>query len=84
MLKDHEIRISMDGRGRATDNIVIERFWRSLKHEDIYPKDYETVDKLNAGLREYFEWYNNSRSHQTLDGSTPAEIYNGVSLKRVA
>ena len=84
VLKDNGIRISMDGRGRATDNSVIERFWRSLKYEDIYLKDYETVDELNEGLREYFQWYNNSRSHQTLDGKTPEEIYNGVYLKKVA
>ena len=84
VLKDQGIRISMDGRGRATDNIAIERFWRSLKYEDIYLKDYETVDELCDGLREYFDWYNNSRSHQSLGSRTPAEIYNGVYLKRVA
>lgn len=84
VLKDHGVRISMDGRGRATDNIVIERFWRSLKYEDIYLKDYETVDELNDGLRDYFHWYNNSRSHQTLKGRTPAEIYCEGSLRKAA
>jgi len=84
VLKDHGIRISMDGRGRATDNIAIERFWRSLKYEDIYLRDYETVNELNDGLREYFSWYNNSRSHQSLGGRTPAEVYNSSSLRKVA
>ena len=84
VLRDHGIRISMDGRGRATDNIAIERFWRSLKYEDIYLKDYETVDELNDGLREYFDWYNNSRSHQSLGGRTPAEVYNNGSLRCAA
>ena len=71
----------MDGKGRAMDNIMIERLWRSLKYEDIYLKDYETVEELIAGLREYFEYYNNERSHQSFDGRTPAEGYNGISLK---
>jgi putative transposase len=84
VLKDHGISISMDGRGRATDNIAIERFWRSLKYEDIYLRDYETVNELNDGLREYFSWYNNSRSHQSLGGRTPAEVYNSSSLRNVA
>jgi len=84
VLKDHDIDISMDGKGRAMDNIMIERLWRSLKYEDIYLKDYETVGELVAGLRVYFEYYNNSRSHQSLDGKTPAEIHNGISLKEAA
>lgn len=84
VLKDHNVNISMDGKGRAMDNIMIERLWRSLKYEDIYLKDYETVGELIAGLREYFEYYNNFRSHQSLWGRTPAEIYNGISLKGAA
>jgi putative transposase len=84
ILKHKGIRISMDGRGRATDNIAIERFWRSLKYEDIYLKDYETVEELRNGLREYFDWYNNSRSHQSLGGRTPAEVYNSGSLRSAA
>ena len=66
------------------DNIMIERFWRTLKYEDIYLKDYETVGELIAGLREYFLYYNNARSYQSLDGRTPAEVYNGISLKGAA
>jgi len=84
VLKAHGVRISMDGKGRATDNIVIERFWRTLKYEDIYLKDYETVAELNDGLREYFNWYNNSRPHQSLGGRTPAEVYNNGSLRSAA
>ncbi len=84
VLKDHDINISMDGKGRAMDNIMIERLWRSLKYEDIYLKDYETVGELIAGLREYFKYYNNERSHQSFDGRTPAEVYNGISLKGAA
>jgi len=74
----------MDGKGRAMDNIMIERLWRSLKYEDIYLKDYETVEELMAGLRLYFEYYNNLRSHQSLGGRTPAEVYNGISLNGAA
>ena len=71
------IRISMDGRGRALDNIFIERFWRSLKYEDIYIKKYETVGTLRDGLEAYFRFYNYERPHQSLAYATPAEIYFG-------
>ena len=84
VLKDNDIDISMDGKGRAMDNIMIERLWRSLKYEDIYLKDYETVGELIAGLRTYFEYYNNERSHQSFDERTPAEVYNGLSFKGAA
>jgi putative transposase len=78
VLKDHEIKISMDGRGRVTDNIMVERLWRTVKYEEIYIKDHESVEDLIAGLREYFDYYNNSRSHQSLNDKTPAEIYWGL------
>jgi putative transposase len=85
VLKDHGIRISMDGKGRAMDNIMVERLWRTLKYEDIYIRDYETVDKLIKGLRNYFWFYNNERPHQSLGGKTPAEVYWGSSrLKEAA
>jgi putative transposase len=84
VLEDHNVNISMDGKGRVMDNIMIERLWRSLKYEDIYLKDYETVEELIAGLRVYFEYYNNGRSHQSLGRRTPAEAYNGVPLKGAA
>jgi putative transposase len=75
VLKAHDIQISMDGKGRVTDNIMIERLWRSLKYEDIYIKDYPTVADLIDGVRDYFDFYNNSRPHHTLKGMTPAEVY---------
>jgi putative transposase len=85
VLKDHKVKISMDGKGRATDNIMVERLWRTVKYEDVYIKDYETVEELIAGLRRYFHYYNHERSHQSLEDKTPAEIYWGrESLKRAA
>ena len=77
VLNDHKIRISMDGRGRAMDNIMIERLWRTIKYDHIYLRDYETTEELLAGLREYFNYYNNERGHSSLDDRTPAEVYYG-------
>lgn len=71
------IRISMDGRGRAFDNIFIERLWRTVKYEDIYLKNYECVPTLIVGLSHYFPFYNNERPHQSLGNHTPAEVYFG-------
>jgi putative transposase len=70
-----DIQISMDGRGRALDNVFVERLWRSVKYEDIYLKDYATVPALDAGLDAYFQFYNNERLHQSLDYRTPAEVH---------
>lgn len=75
ILNQAGIQISMDGRGRALDNIFIERFWRSLKYDDIYPHNYATVPDLLAGLQRYFTLYNHERLHQSLDYRTPAEVY---------
>jgi putative transposase len=75
VLKAHGIAISMDGRGRALDNIFVERLWRSVKHEDVYLKGYATVPELLLGLTEYFVFYNTERSHQSLDYRTPNEVY---------
>jgi putative transposase len=69
------IQVSMDGRGRALDNIFIERLWRTLKYEHIYLFNYETVPALFSGLRDYFIFYNNQRFHQSLDYLTPAQIH---------
>ena len=69
------IRISMDGRGRAHDNIFIERLWRSVKYEDLYLKDYASVPDLDAGLEAYFRFYNHERPHQSLGYRTPAEVH---------
>lgn len=75
VLKGHGIRVSMDGKGSAMDNIMVERLWRSVKYEDIYLKDYETVEQLVQGLRRYFIFYNNERPHQSLDAKAPREVY---------
>jgi putative transposase len=69
------IAISMDGRGRALDNVFIERLWRTVKYEDIYLKDYATVDELIVGLTEYFRFYDEERVHQRLAKRTPWEVY---------
>lgn len=76
-LKAAEVAISMDGRGRAFDNIFTERLWRSVKYEDVYLKDYATVDEARAGLGEYFRFYNTARPHQALGYRTPAEVHFG-------
>ena len=75
VLKLHDITISMDGRGRALDNIFVERLWRSMKHEDVYLKEYATMPELLIGLTEYFVFYNTERTHQSLDYSTPDNVY---------
>jgi putative transposase len=69
------IAISMDGRRRALDNVFIERLWRTVKYEEIYLKEYATVDELIVGLERYFEYYDRTRPHQALDYRTPAEVY---------
>jgi len=74
-LKSREIRISMDGRGRVQDNIFVERLWRTLKCEEVYLKDYETVFEAVEGIRSYFWFYNEERLLQTLGYKTPAEVY---------
>lgn len=75
VLRDNEIRISMDGKGRCMDNIFIERLWRTVKYEEIYLKEYKTADELRKSLQIYFHFYNHERPHQTFDGATPAEVY---------
>ncbi len=77
-LKAAGIRISMDGRGRYLDNIFVERLWRTVKYEDVYPKRYETVREAKTGLKDYFERYNNRRLHQALDYRTPAMVFHGA------
>jgi putative transposase len=74
-LETARIRISMDGRGRALDNIFVERLWRSVKYEDIYLKDYTSVPELATGLTNYFIFYNHERLHQSLGYRTPAEVH---------
>jgi putative transposase len=74
-LEQAQIKISMDGRGRAYDNIFIERLWRTVKYENIYPLEYNSMTEANMGLRNYFEFYNQERLHQSLGYQTPAEVY---------
>lgn len=75
ILKDNGISISMDGKGRALDNIFVERLWRSVKYENVYLKAYENGLDLYEGLKNYFNFYNNERFHQSLNYKTPAEMY---------
>ena len=75
VLSSRGIAISMDGRGRALDNVFIERFWRTLKYEDIYLKAYAAGDDLFAGLTEYITFYNDARPHMSLSYRTPSEVY---------
>ena len=65
----------MDGRGRALDNVFIERLWRSVKYQEIYLRDYATVADVEEGLKLYFAKYNYERPHQSLDNLTPAKVY---------
>jgi putative transposase len=74
-LLEKDIQISMDGRGRALDNIFVERLWRSLKYECIYMRSLNTLKEARKEIKEYFEFYNNERPHQSLGNKTPAEIY---------
>jgi len=67
--------ISMDGRGRAFDNIFVERLWRSVKHEDVYLKGYASMGELLLGLADYFAFYNGERPHQSLGNKTPDVVY---------
>lgn len=80
VLKKHHIEISMDGKGRALDNIYVERLWRTLKYEDIYLKSYESMIELREGLDRYFEFYNKERFHQSHDYLTPEVMYESFSL----
>jgi len=84
LLINNNILISMDGKGRALDNIYIERLWKSVKYEDLFLKSYENGLDLHHGLKEYFEFYNHERRHQSLDYETPADIYNKSLGKQLA
>ena len=74
-LLDRAVAVSMDGRGRALDNVFIERLWRSVKYQEIYLRDYATVADVEEGLKLYFEKYNHERPHQSLGNLTPAKVY---------
>jgi len=70
-----EIKISMDGRGRALDNVMVERLWRTVKYEDVYLNDYGNGRELHRGLARYFQYYNTERPHSSLGNRTPREAY---------
>ena len=80
LLVQHRVAISMDGRGRAMDNVFIERLWRSVKYEDIYLKDYQNGADVTEGLTCWFDLHTNRRPHQGLGGRTPFEVYHGIQL----
>jgi putative transposase len=75
ILKKHDIKISMDGKGRATDNICIERFWRTIKYEEIYLNEYKNMKSLNLAIEKFINVYNQKRLHSAIDYKTPNEVY---------
>ena len=75
ILKKHSIKISMDGKGRATDNICIERFWRSIKYEEVYLNEYSNIKELQKAIANYMDTYNKKRLHSAIGYKTPNEVY---------
>ena len=75
VLLDEGIKISMDGKGRALDNVFVERLWRSVKYEEVYLRSYSMVQEVRSGLKEYFRFYNQERMHQSLDYRVPMAVY---------
>lgn len=85
VLKEHGIRISMDGKGRWRDNVFVERLWKSVKYEEVYLRAYDTVSAARAGLSRYFAFYNTRRPHTSLDRRTPDAVYfQSLSLAQAA
>jgi putative transposase len=83
LLKEHGVRISMDGRGRALDNIFTERLWRTIKYEEVYLKQYENPREARQELAAYLRFYNEQRVHQALEYQTPAEVYFATASKQI-
>ena len=79
VLRNADVKISMDGKGRALDNVFIERLWRTVKYEEVYIKNYENVRQARKSLGHYFLFYNHKRPHQSLNYQTPEEVYNAKS-----
>ncbi len=75
LLEQHVVKISMDGKGRYSDNIFVERLWRTVKYEEVYLKAYSNGREAKDGLKAYFHFYNNQRPHQALGYRTPAEVF---------
>lgn len=83
LLRTHEVQISMDGRGRALDNIFTERLWRTIKYEEVYLKQYESPREARQELTTYLRFYNQQRLHQSLNYQTPEEVYFGSASKEL-
>ncbi len=83
VLKENDIQISMDGKGRWVDNVFIERLWRSLKYEEVYLKAYESVREARESIKTYLAFYNSERTHQSLDKLTPDEVYFKESMRKL-
>jgi putative transposase len=81
LLERHGIRVSMDGKGRYTDNLFIERLWRTVKYEEVYLKAYQNGRDARAGIGEYFRFYNAERPHQALGYRTPAEVFASIPMQ---
>lgn len=84
VLKQRDIKISMDGKGRWIDNVFVERLWRSVKYEEVYLKAYDSVAEAKRSLAQYFDFYNFRRRHQSLDGQTPDTVYNQATVMMAA
>ena len=81
LLHSADVRVSMDGKGRASDNVFTERLWRSLKYEEVYLHDYQSPREARIGISRYLDFYNHERLHQSLGYQTPAEVYFGSSYQ---
>lgn len=84
LLQKNGIQISMDGKGRALDNVFVERLWRTVKYENVYLNGYSSIPEARHGLEDYFDFYNNERLHQSLKYRTPAEVYKGSDGRTLA
>jgi putative transposase len=84
VLKQHNIRISMDGKGRWVDNVFVERLWRSVKYEEVYLRAYDSIGDARASLGKYFAFYNGKRRHQALDRQTPDSVYYQTAARMAA
>jgi putative transposase len=84
-IQGHDIRLSMDGKGRWVDNVFVERLWKSVKYEEVYLHAYDSVSQAQQGLQRYFKFYNERRPHSSLDGKTPNAVYfNSLPLQYAA
>jgi len=81
LLRQRGVRISMDGKGRYSDNLFIERLWRTVKYEEVYLKAYEDGRDARAGIGDYFRFYNTERPHQALGYRTPAEVFTSIPME---